>query len=287
MDICNVIQWAGENRLSLNAGKTSAIIFGTGKYIRSLNRDNLSQVDGEVIPFKDTVLYLGVTLTSVLSWELHVSNVVSRVNSTLYRLKIYRHLLSQELRIRLVSILLLPYFDYCCTLLTDINGENNLRLQRALNACVRFIYRVKWYEHITPYFDELAWLKIKPRRSYFIGCLVYRMLETHRPQILSSLIYSPLGEMIVSMTLDCRTRDYFSLSVELSYLDALLDVHVSTSGILYRRTSARHRMESSKAVSMLICYTPSLYNLYRIWAQFSFSFTLYHLIYYVYKFLFY
>jgi len=83
-------------------------------------------------------------------------------------------------------------------------------------------------------------------------------------------IYSPLGEMIVSMTLDCRARDYFSLSVELSYSDALLDVHVSTSGMLYRRTSAGHLMESSKAVSMLICYIPPLYNLYRICVQFFF-----------------
>lgn len=101
--------------------------------------------------YLDTVLYLNVTLAGALSWDEHVNKTIARVNSSLYRLNVYKHLLSQNLRTRLVATLLILQFDYCCTLLTDITGNNNLRLQRTMNNCLRFIYQAKGYEHITPF----------------------------------------------------------------------------------------------------------------------------------------
>jgi len=148
-------------------------------------RDDLPRVmvDGVRIPYAESVVYLGVTLTSILSWDEHVTRTVSRVNSSLYQLKIYKNLLSTELRTRLVSTLLIPYFDYCCTLLTNISGDGNLRLQRAMNNCVQFIFNVKWFEHITPFLHNLKWLRIASRRSYFIGCLIYKLLKSGRPLV--------------------------------------------------------------------------------------------------------
>ena len=85
------------------------------------------------------------------------------------------------LRSRMVYTLVMPLFDYCCAVLTDLTGVLNTRLQRALNASVRYIFRVKWDEHISPYFDKLAWLKISARRKYFVGCLLYSILHYKRP----------------------------------------------------------------------------------------------------------
>lgn len=156
LDIDNVVKWATSNKLTLNAGKTSAMIFGTRRYVGNLVRNKLPSVvvDGVEIPYSDSVVYLGVTLTNSLSWDDHVTRTVSRMNSSLHQLKTHKNLLSTKLWTHLVS-LLIPHFDYCCTLLTNISDKCNLRLQQSFNMCIRFIFDVKWYEHISSFYENL------------------------------------------------------------------------------------------------------------------------------------
>lgn len=51
-DIREIVGWASGNELSLNAGKTSEIIFGTTRYVYSINLQATSNiiVDGATIP---------------------------------------------------------------------------------------------------------------------------------------------------------------------------------------------------------------------------------------------
>lgn len=65
-------------------------------------------------------------------------------------------------------------------------AEHNLRLYRAINSCIRFIYNVKADEHITLYYEKLKWFKIDSRRAYFVGCLLYKILQTKQPSLLHS-----------------------------------------------------------------------------------------------------
>ncbi|KAL6420425.1 hypothetical protein ACFW04_014432 [Cataglyphis niger] len=69
---------------------------------------------------------------------------------------------------------------------TDMTTEQDLRLYRAVNACVRFIFNVRTDEHITPYYVRLRWLKVDARRAYFVGCLLYKILQTKQPSLLHS-----------------------------------------------------------------------------------------------------
>ncbi|XP_071652781.1 uncharacterized protein [Temnothorax longispinosus] len=217
-DIKIVVQWATENGLKINPKKTQAIIVGTLRYISSLESDALPSiyVNDSIIPFSDSVEYLGVTLICSLSWERQISKTIMRVNSALYQLKLCKHLLPLPFRIMLVSALIVPILDYGCTILTNITGEQNLRLQRAYNRCVRFIFQAKWDEHITPYFDRLGWLKISFRRLYFVGSLTFSVLAKKKPEVIFSNfvfkhdrvtreIRAPLGTLILPQ---CRTEFY-------------------------------------------------------------------------------
>ncbi|XP_077254727.1 uncharacterized protein LOC143893340 [Temnothorax americanus] len=187
-DIERIVQWAVDNKLTINPGKTKAMILGTLRFVRNVDLDSVPQVRvGEsAIPFSDSVEYLGVTINSTLSWEKQATKTISKVNSALYQLKLCRQLLPVPLRVKLVSALMLPHFDYCCTVLTNITGQHNLRLQRALNRCVRFIFNLKRDEHITPYLVRLGWLKIDLRRSYLVGSLTFSVLRKEKPQVIFS-----------------------------------------------------------------------------------------------------
>lgn len=119
-----------------------------------------------------------------LSRENQVNNIVKKVDSILYQLKLCNHLFIRSVRQLLVTALIVPHFDYYSILFSDIAGVLNLlRLQRFMNSCVRFIFQLRYDVHISPYYAELRWLKTDNRRKYFIGCLMYSILYTYKPRL--------------------------------------------------------------------------------------------------------
>lgn len=185
-DIEAIQDWSLANDLLLNSGKTQAIIVGTSRYINAIDLTIIPKirVNGAVLQYSTSVRYLGVTIMNTLSWEMQAMSIARRVHSVLYQLKLCKHLLPEALRARLVVSLIFPHVDYCCVAYTDMTGEQNLKLYRAVNSCIRFIYNVKKDEHITPYYRRLGWLKIDARRTYFVGCLMYRILQAQQPSLL-------------------------------------------------------------------------------------------------------
>jgi len=89
-------------------------------------------------------------------------------------------------------------------------------LYRAINACIRFIYEVKRDQHITPYYGKSGWLKVTIRRQYFVGCLLYSIINTHQPQTLySNMVFrskeigrSTRAPTDLLVTPQCRTELY-------------------------------------------------------------------------------
>lgn len=161
-DIESIVQWSTQNGLLLNSEKTQAILIGTARYINGVKPEEHPsiKVQNAVIPFSDNVKYLGVYISKTLTWDKQVTSTVGKIQSKLYQLKITKRLLPHVLRVRLVSALIFPQLDYCCAAFIDITEQQNMRLHRALNACVRFIYNLRKDEHITPFYRELWWLKV-------------------------------------------------------------------------------------------------------------------------------
>ena len=75
----------------------------------------------------------------------------------------------------------MPYFDYCDVLYSDLSVELSMRLQRVHNACVRFIFNSRRYDHVSEYFFQLSWLRLRERRSVHSLCLLYQILNNSTP----------------------------------------------------------------------------------------------------------
>ena len=69
-------------------------------------------VDSNTLTQVNSVRYLGVLIDSVLSWSLHIRNMVSRVRSRLASIVRYESLLSAVLCV-LYSAFVMPSYDYC------------------------------------------------------------------------------------------------------------------------------------------------------------------------------
>ena len=83
-------------------------------------------------------------------------------------------------RKRLAESLVMHNFD--CALLAiafcDINNKQSSMMQKAMNAVIRFIFRLKIYEHVTPYFKQLGWLKMNEKMKLATASLLFKLLKS-------------------------------------------------------------------------------------------------------------
>lgn len=156
-DIQAIVDYADNNLLKLNLSKTKIMILGSPAYVNEIDFKILPEiiVKGQTITFVTHARNLGVLMQSNLSWNMHVSNISSRVHGVLYKLKHQKNALSTSLRIKLVTTLIFPIIDYCCVVYNDITAELNVKLQRLINCTIRFIFNLKQDVHITPYRHRL------------------------------------------------------------------------------------------------------------------------------------
>lgn len=118
------------------------------------------RVNDCIIHYDTTIKYLGVLIDSTLTWEDQVMSVCNRVMRVLAQLKINNEIFNEKLRIKLVTTLIFSVFDYCCAAYCNITNDLQMRSQREMNCCVRYIYKIAKVEHITPYFKRMGWLKL-------------------------------------------------------------------------------------------------------------------------------
>jgi len=85
----DVARWFLENGLLLNPAKTEAVLFGTKAQRDKIPSARGIDITGTVVPFRNSVKLLGVTLDSVLTMDRHVTEVI---RSCSYHTRALRHI---------------------------------------------------------------------------------------------------------------------------------------------------------------------------------------------------
>ena len=106
------------------------------------------------------------------------------ISRKIHALQFHKNALSVEVKIKLVTGLIVPHLDYCCVVYHGLSDELNIRLQRLVNCGIRFIYDLRRDIHITPYRQRLSWLSVENSRFYFLSVTVYRV---SRQRLLAAL----------------------------------------------------------------------------------------------------
>jgi hypothetical protein len=187
-DINMVVKYVNGHNLTLNVGKTQCLIVGTQKYRTVLLSDPVPPlvINNTVVPYVNSAKNLGVIFDGTLSWNDQCMLITQKVFSTLAQLRRNFSYIPVHIRKRLVQSLIFPYFDYALPLFTGLSETNFIRLQRAQNACVRFISNVNRYQHITPFYCELDMLKLKERMKLKVALIIWKVMKFKEPAYLYS-----------------------------------------------------------------------------------------------------
>ena len=188
-DLAILIKFAKRLCLTINSTKSSVLVFGSRVTARAVRESIDIRIEGAAIRVVDGARNLGVAFDSSLRFRGHVGFLLRKAYSTLKMLYCSRHMLNQKLKIQLCDSLVLSTFNYCDQLYGPcLDGVERARIQRAQNACLRFIYGIRRGSRISHTLKWAGWLSMAQRRLLHSACLYHSVICNKTPAYLYNKI---------------------------------------------------------------------------------------------------
>ena len=211
-DLKSISDWSSSYGLKVNPAKSQTIVLGSHWYIARINFKTLPPIvfNDVQIPFSDKVKNLGVIFDSYFSWKPQVSEVSRKVFCAYSSLKRFKNLLPTATKISLAQSLLLSVIDYADACYPDLSAELLNKLERLQNLCIRFIFGLRKFDHVSSYRSRFQWLPIRYRRTCHILSLLYSILFNPNtpPYLKDKFVFR-------SVTLNANLRSSNNLSLNM------------------------------------------------------------------------
>lgn len=190
-DLHNIRIFSKNHCLKLNAGKTTAMLFGRksdrDKFLQSYSQ--CIQIDDKVIKFQDKVKNLGLCIDTDLRFSSHVSVCLQRAYANLKIIYQNRHILDRGIKSLLCDSLVLSQMNYCDVVYDPCLSRNDInRIQKLQNCCLRLIFGIRKFEHIRHTFKENNWINMRNRRYFHSVCFFIKILQSKSPPYLYNKI---------------------------------------------------------------------------------------------------
>ena len=185
IDLNELVNWSKKIGIEINIKKTRAMILGSSYNLSRI--DNLDilpvLISNTVIPFVNNFKNLGVQISRDLLWNEQISAIISKVNYSLASFYRRTRFFPRNVKILLANSLLLPHFEYCNLVYNSLTHFLDEKLKKLQNQCIRFIFDLRKFEHITPYRKQLNWLTPSGRRKFSLGVLTYKIINIKKTRV--------------------------------------------------------------------------------------------------------
>jgi len=133
--IKQLLNWCSKSRLDINWNKTFFMVI-RNKRIKIPDNFTFNDI---TIKCVNEFKLLGVTIDNKLSFDAHVSNLSRTINSKLFSIKRIFYL-SSSVKIQFFKAFILPYFDYCSTLLIYCSKALIQKLANKYYLCLHKLF---------------------------------------------------------------------------------------------------------------------------------------------------
>ena len=140
MCIDTISIWYNRNHLKINIDKSKIMLIGTKSQLRNLNLDDfVITFDQTPLEIVDKAKYLGIFISSDLSWDTQVSHLCRQMGYYLSLLRRLRKIFPRELLIKIYKTFVQPKLDYGITIWGCTTEANVNKVQTILNFAARII----------------------------------------------------------------------------------------------------------------------------------------------------
>ena len=165
-DLQNIHLFSEDNCLKLNTSKSNFIIIGSRQNLNKLKDQDIPPIllNSDIIERKYYVKNLGVIFEETFAFTRHVNKNISSAYYKLRQLYRFKNFLSHESKVNVCETYVLCHFNYCDSVYFNIPEFLKNKIQKCQNACFRFIFGLKKYDHISNCFKSLNTLNMQDRR---------------------------------------------------------------------------------------------------------------------------
>jgi len=171
-DLDALEKWEASWKMEFNPSKCTSISFVRNrkpvKHEYELHHTKLQSVK--------SAKYLGVTLTSNLTWSEHTNNVVSKANKSLGMLQRNLKVAPNTVKSQAYQTLVRPQLEYACTVWDPHTQQDVDRVEAVQRRAARFCFRR--YDRMcspTELMSRLGWARLAARRQQARLIFLYKM----------------------------------------------------------------------------------------------------------------
>ena len=161
--ISDVKTWMTSNKLKLNDDKTECLLIVSDRTSLPVPHPTSIHVGDTDILFSLQATILGVTLTTNLSMEKHVTNIYKSAYIEVRRINRICHYLTIDATKPLLWAFVLSKLDYCNSLLSGSPKHLLDKLKKVQNSAARLVFKARKHEHINHLLQKLHWLPVVSR----------------------------------------------------------------------------------------------------------------------------
>ena len=186
----NIAEYSSNNFLKLNTDKTKYILIGSQGNLKKVSEHDLPplKLNGDILEKKSSVKNLGVIFDENMSWTDHLNTSICKAYGRLKQAYKFRKFLSLESRFTLIETYILSLFNYGDPLFLNISAKLSNKIQRVQNSCMRFVFGLRKYDHISPAFGKNKTLNMENRRKMHALILMHKITIGEAPEYLSEKI---------------------------------------------------------------------------------------------------
>ena len=134
------IDWCNYNKLDINWSKTF-FMFVTNKHVKNKLPKEI-MINGVQVQVVESFKLLGVTIDNKLSFTKYSSDIRKIINCKLFSIKRLFYL-ATSVKIQFFKTFILPYFDYCLSLLIYFPKYTIQSLSNCFNHCLYMLFKFK------------------------------------------------------------------------------------------------------------------------------------------------
>lgn len=191
-DLRSLENFCSTYKLNINPMKSSVIIVSSKNNIKKIDYQTISpiQFNNIDIQYVDVVKYLGLNINREFSNEKHINEISKKSYFALSQLYPLKYSLPTNIKLNLIKSLIIPIFDYMDVVYHEFNAHGSIsttqNLQKMFNNAIRFVYNLKYNDHISPYLIKSNLLPLKERRETHLLIMIHKILSGEAPNYLRS-----------------------------------------------------------------------------------------------------
>lgn len=128
-------------------------------------------------------------MDNTFRYKTHINTCLRKSYTSLKLLYPLRSILPIKTKICLCDSLVLSRLTYGSQVFSScLDVEDNMKLQRLQNSCLRFIYGIRKYAHISHKLKDAKWMNMKNRFHYHRATLYHSIVSNKKPAYLYNKI---------------------------------------------------------------------------------------------------